>query len=69
MKLFQFETHCHTAESSPCGILTGEEVADGMKEAEYAGTFITDHLDNIYVQILATYMYLIQQKKLMMLKK
>lgn len=43
MKLFQFETHCHTAESSPCGILTGAEVAEGMKQAGYAGTFITDH--------------------------
>lgn len=43
MKLYQFETHCHTAESSPCGVLTGAEVADGMKEAGYMGTFITDH--------------------------
>ena len=43
MKYFQFETHCHTSQSSPCGVLSGEEVAEGMKEAGYAGTFITDH--------------------------
>lgn len=43
MKLHQFETHCHTAETSPCGVLTGAEVADGMKAAGYMGTFITDH--------------------------
>jgi len=43
MRLYQFETHCHTAESSPCGVLTAAEVVDGMKEAGYMGTFITDH--------------------------
>ncbi len=43
MKLFQFETHCHTAQSSSCGVLTGEQVVQGLKDAGYAGTFITDH--------------------------
>jgi predicted metal-dependent phosphoesterase TrpH len=43
MKFGQFETHCHTAETSPCGVLTAAEVVDGMKAAGYAGTFITDH--------------------------
>ncbi len=43
MKLYQYETHCHTAESSPCGILTAAEVVDGLKKAGYRGTFITDH--------------------------
>ncbi|MDD5018360.1 MAG: PHP-associated domain-containing protein [Eubacteriales bacterium] len=43
MKLYQFEMHCHTAETSPCGILHAAEVVDGMKEAGYSGTFITDH--------------------------
>ena len=43
MKLYQYETHCHTAQTSPCGILSAEEVVDGMKEAGYMGTFITDH--------------------------
>ena len=43
MKLYQFETHCHTAETSPCGILTAVEVVDGLKAAGYRGVFITDH--------------------------
>lgn len=43
MKLYQFETHCHTAETSPCGILAAAEVVDGIKAAGYAGAFITDH--------------------------
>jgi predicted metal-dependent phosphoesterase TrpH len=48
MKLYQFETHCHTAETSPCGVLTAAEVVDGIKEAGYAGTFITDHFYSRY---------------------
>lgn len=43
MKLYQFETHCHTAETSPCGVLSAAEVVDGMNAAGYSGTFITDH--------------------------
>jgi hypothetical protein len=43
MKLYQYEMHCHTAETSPCGILAAAEVADGFKEAGYRGVFITDH--------------------------
>ncbi len=43
MKFIQFEMHCHTVETSPCGILTAAEVVDGIKAAGYGGTFITDH--------------------------
>ena len=43
MQLVQFEMHCHTAETSPCGVLTASEIVDGIKAAGYAGTFITDH--------------------------
>ncbi len=43
MKLYQFETHCHTAETSPCGFLTAAQAVDGIKAAGYKGTFITDH--------------------------
>ncbi len=43
MKLYQFETHCHTAETSPCGFLTAAQAVDGTKAAGYKGTFITDH--------------------------
>lgn len=50
MKLYQFETHCHTAETSPCGIISGSEVADALKEAGYMGTFITDHFYSRFFQ-------------------
>lgn len=50
MKLFQFETHCHTSETSACGVLTGAQVADGMKAAGYMGTFITDHFYSRYFE-------------------
>ncbi|MEL7603879.1 MAG: PHP-associated domain-containing protein [Bacillota bacterium] len=43
MRFVQFEMHCHTAEASPCGILTAAEVVDGLKAAGYHGVFITDH--------------------------
>jgi hypothetical protein len=43
MRFCQFETHCHTAETSPCGVLSAAGVVDGLKAAGYAGTFITDH--------------------------
>jgi len=43
MKFVQFEMHCHTAETSPCGIITAAEVVDGLKAAGYHGVFITDH--------------------------
>ncbi len=43
MKLFQYEVHCHTAETSPCGILGAVDVVDGLKAADYRGVFITDH--------------------------
>ncbi len=49
MKLYQFDTHCHTAESSSCGVLTAEEVVDAMKQAGYMGTFITDHYNSYHM--------------------
>ena len=48
MRLYQFETHCHTAEVSPCGVITAAEIIDGMKKADYMGTFITDHFYSRY---------------------
>jgi|AGTN01.2.fsa_nt_gi hypothetical protein len=50
MKLVQFETHCHTAETSPCAVLTAAQVADGLKAAGYFGTFITDHFYSRYFE-------------------
>lgn len=50
MRFCQFETHCHTAETSPCGVLTAAEIVDGLKAAGYAGTFITDHFYSRYFE-------------------
>ena len=50
MKLYQFEMHCHTAETSPCGVLTATEVVDGFKAAGYRGVFITDHFYSRYFE-------------------
>ncbi len=50
MRFCQFETHCHTAETSPCGVLSAAEIVDGMKAAGYAGTFITDHFYSRYFE-------------------
>lgn len=43
MRLYQFETHCHTSQTSPCGIISGEQVVEELKKSGYIGTFITDH--------------------------
>ncbi len=50
MRLYQFETHCHTAESSICGVLSGGDAVDAMKQAGYMGTFITDHFYSRFFQ-------------------
>lgn len=50
MKLYQFETHCHTAETSPCGIISAAQAVDGIKAAGYTGTFITDHFYSRYFE-------------------
>jgi len=48
MKLYQFETHCHTSETSPCGMISGAQAVDSLKDAGYMGTFITDHFYSRY---------------------
>jgi len=50
MRLKQFETHCHTSETSPCGKISGSQVVDGLKAAGYMGTFITDHFYSRYFE-------------------
>lgn len=39
-----FDTHVHTAEVSPCGQVSGGEIARMYKRAGYDGIVITDHL-------------------------
>jgi len=40
---YKFDTHVHTAESSPCGRFKGAELAHLYKQAGYHGIAVTDH--------------------------
>lgn len=40
---YLYETHLHTCQASACAKNTGAEMAKALKEAGYAGTFVTDH--------------------------
>jgi len=40
---YRYDTHVHTAEVSPCGHLSAEQVIELYKNAGYAGIIITDH--------------------------
>lgn len=41
---YLYELHCHTAEVSGCGKIPAAEVVSLLKENEYHGVVITDHL-------------------------
>lgn len=40
---YLYETHCHTKESSACGVSGALEMAKAHKDAGYAGMIITNH--------------------------
>lgn len=40
---FLYETHCHTAEVSPCGHVPAEQMVTIYKKGGYSGVVITDH--------------------------
>lgn len=42
--MYQFEIHCHTAESSVCGRVKAERLVELYVRAGYDGVVITDHL-------------------------
>ena len=44
--MYKYEMHCHTAESSKCGVATGAEMADFYKSMGYSGLVISDHFFN-----------------------
>jgi predicted metal-dependent phosphoesterase TrpH len=46
MSLCKFDTHVHTSETSPCGIVDGKALVSLYKEAGYDGIVITDHYFN-----------------------
>ena len=45
-KLYLYETHMHTSQSSACAVSTGAQMARAYKEAGYTGIFVTDHFFN-----------------------
>ncbi len=41
--MYIYETHCHTSETSKCGVSDGASYARFFKNLGYSGFFITDH--------------------------
>lgn len=41
--MFRLETHCHTAESSPCGKVPAAALVGELKSSGFDGVVITDH--------------------------
>lgn len=41
--MYIYETHCHTSETSKCGVSDGASYARFYKKMGYSGFFITDH--------------------------
>lgn len=46
MKMYKYEMHCHTSETSACGHIGGAELAEYYKSAGFDGVVITDHFFN-----------------------
>jgi hypothetical protein len=44
MPSIKVETHCHTAEVSPCGVLPAREMVEACHRAGYKTLVLTDHL-------------------------
>ncbi len=43
-KKYLYETHTHTAESSPCGQVTSKRIAEIYSDSGYSGLIVTDHV-------------------------
>ena len=50
--MFKTETHLHTAETSPCGKVSAEEMVKRYYDAGYKTLFISDHFYTKYFQTL-----------------
>ena len=46
IKMFKYETHCHTSMGSKCATMSVEEVLEFYQKHGYDGVFITDHFIN-----------------------
>ena len=44
--MFLFDVHTHTAEVSPCGVLTAEETVANYVSLGYHGIVVTDHFNS-----------------------
>ncbi len=54
-RLYQFDVHMHTAETSKCGRIPAADLVDRYKAAGYDGIIITDHLHQEYISLLYCY--------------
>ncbi len=45
MKQYIIETHCHTAETSSCGKVSSERIAELYYNVGYSGIVVTDHMN------------------------
>ena len=44
MKYYQAEMHCHIKDTSPCSILSAQEMVDLYIKGGYGYLFVTDHM-------------------------
>lgn len=53
--MFKIDTHVHTRETSPCGVITAREAVKRYKAAGYQGLIITDHyFDDYFITLKAS---------------
>lgn len=50
MAKYKFDTHVHTSETSPCGYLSGAEIATRYHRLGFDGIVITDHLGDYSIR-------------------
>ena len=53
MGIHCWETHAHTAEISPCGVVGAAELAETYAQEGYAGVVVTNHLSRYGLQYVA----------------
>ncbi len=46
--MYKIDTHVHTAEVSPCGVVEAKEIVKMYKESAYYGLIITDHYGDYF---------------------
>ena len=51
-KLYKFDAHTHTSETSPCGFIPAADLVEKYHALGYGGIAITDHLHEEYISSL-----------------